>query len=422
MERISEIKIALNHCRRLIEEKLQWIESTKWTRREYELLVEEIFEKTGILLSLSTIRRVWNDDFKNIPHKSTLNALAIFAGFNSWSDFIDKRRNSLHKKSRSKSRKKIIFSIGFLLIVILLSFLISRKTNNSNIKILGETIFEYSQKNKHSVPAIVVFNYNIENIQADSFFIVESVNDYKKKPLKNKKGKLTSSYQQPGNYEAFLIANDSIIRKLKISIESENWVGMVQYSNSPQEIPFYFTEKDLIKNGNLNIKRDQLLNGNIRIEDDLFVTYSKTLRSKKPVYNDFVFSTRIKADSLEINSSSPRIFIALLFDKSFCYLPLIQHGAQDKLQLKYGKIILSGNDSDLSGLGCNIYQWQDVKIKSSNNDVLFYLNNQEIIKINEYGELGELKGFSFNFQGIGSINFISVERAISDTIYHNSFN
>lgn len=421
MERISEIKDALNFCRRLIEEKLQWTENSKWTRREYELLSEEIFEKTGILLSLSTIRRVWNNDFKNIPHKSTLNALAIFAGFNSWSNFIDESRNSLRKEPKSKSRKKIILSIGFLLIIILLTFLISRKTNNCNIKVLGEMVFEYSQKNKHSVPAIVVFNYNIENIQADSFFIMESVDDYKKKLLKNKKGQLTSSYQQPGNYEAFLIANDSIIRKLKINIESENWIGMVQYSNSPEEIPFYFTEKNLIKNGNLNIKRYQLLKSNIRIEDDLFVTYSKTLKSEKPVYNDFIFRTRVKADSIEINSSSPRIFIALLFKKSFCYLPLIQHGAQDKLQLKYGKIILSANDSDLSGLGCNIYQWQDVKIKSNNDSVLFYINNKELIKISEYGELGELKGFSFNFQGIGSIDFISLERANSDTIYHNSF-
>jgi len=80
MNKSDSIKKNLVRCRNIIEHKQGWEPNNVLTRREFELLIEKVFDKTGVLLSLSTIRRIWNNDFKNIPHKSTLDALAEFAG------------------------------------------------------------------------------------------------------------------------------------------------------------------------------------------------------------------------------------------------------------------------------------------------------------------------------------------------------
>jgi len=424
MASVSQVKEDVEQCRRLIEENLRWVESSKWTRRDYELLVELIFEKTGILLSLSTIRRIWNDDFKNIPHKSTLDALAMFAGFSNWQNFYESRTELPENREPRKKRYKMYAYIGGIGILAILSFLIIVVINNRpdrDVEIVGSLNFEYTQRGDTSVPSIVVFDYNVEYVVADSFFIVESTHNYKKKRLTQRKGQLTSAYYHPGNYEAFLVANDSVIKKLSIEIRSNEWVGMVNYHKLVDHVPFYFYTPDIIDNGSLTVSRSLLIKNNIRIEDDLFVTFSSTFKTEIPLFNNFIYSTSVKSDSVEINSSSPTIFIGLIFEHDLCYVPIVQNGGQDKLQIKYGKTILSSNDSDLSGLGCDIYNWQELEIVSQADILIINLNGHQILALKSSSEMGFLKGFLFNFEGIGSVDFVSLRTLSGDTVYFDSF-
>jgi hypothetical protein len=68
----------LEKCKRLIEDKMGWPPSTTWKQRDYQNLAAAIDERTGILLSVSTIRRLWAPDYKGTPQVATLNALAQF--------------------------------------------------------------------------------------------------------------------------------------------------------------------------------------------------------------------------------------------------------------------------------------------------------------------------------------------------------
>ncbi|MGK6351424.1 hypothetical protein [Parapedobacter sp. DT-150] len=61
-------------CRRQIEEKFAFGNGSGYTQRDLELLARHIEEKTGIVLSLSTLKRFWKDDFKQRPQLATLNA------------------------------------------------------------------------------------------------------------------------------------------------------------------------------------------------------------------------------------------------------------------------------------------------------------------------------------------------------------
>ena len=424
MDRVVEIEKEIKKCRELIEKKLDWVDSSKWTRREYELLIETIFNKTGTLLSLSTIRRIWNDEYKNIPHKSTLDALAITAGFLSWQNFIELTRLKhphIQETKKNKSKNYIGAAISLLIIVISSTLYFQIFNSKTKVKITGDLKFEYSHRVESIIPNVVIFEYDVENIEADSFFIVESTHNYKKKPLKQTKGQLTSVYYHPGNYVAFLMANDSVLKKLNIEILSNDWVCMVNYRKLNHKIPFYFYKEDLIDNGKLSISRNMLINSNIRIEDDLNTTFTSTFKSETPIYRDYIFSSRIKLDSIEINSSCPGLYLGLLFEDDLCYLPLIQNGGQDKLQLKFGNTVLSSNDSDLSGLGCNIYEWQDIKVVSSQNDIKVYLNDKQTLIISDSSNMGQFKGFRFNFDGIGSIDYISLSTSSEDSIYYSSF-
>ena len=84
-------KQLLTLCRRLIEESLNWGDSSIWGNDDFEQLSEKIFDKTKVQLSISTLKRIWGKvRYENFPTAATLNALAGFLDYESWRDFRQK--------------------------------------------------------------------------------------------------------------------------------------------------------------------------------------------------------------------------------------------------------------------------------------------------------------------------------------------
>ncbi len=419
MSKNSSIKNEIRLCRSFIEEQLARNKNEIWTRRDFELLSEKIFTKTGVLLSISTLRRIWNDDFKKIPHKSTLDALATFAGFTDWQNFSENNQHRPDLKNSSKNKLIILLVTSIILAggLMLLKYL----NYNKGITIVGPVVFDYHQKSDSTVPCIVVFDYNVRNINADSFFIIESSHDYTKKYLPVNEGQLTSSYYYPGIYQAFLMADDSVVKKLELNIVSHNWVAMITCENSPEVLPWYFYEENIIDNGSLSVSKRLLEKNNIPVSSDMKLVLSKTHTEKPLNYKDFILQTRVKLDSIDIESSCPEIYIGIQFENDFCYIPLIQNGGQDKLQIKYGNTILTSYDSDLSGLGCNLYTWHEVEIVSKNGSTSVFVDNNIVIALSDSLKMGNINGTSFNFDGIGSVDYLLLGNNKGDTTYYNSF-
>ena len=63
------------------------------SNKSYDLLANIIFDRTGALLSNSTLRRVFQYDSLNNPTKSTLDLICKSIGFQNWNDFVEKEKN-----------------------------------------------------------------------------------------------------------------------------------------------------------------------------------------------------------------------------------------------------------------------------------------------------------------------------------------
>jgi hypothetical protein len=78
----------LETCKRLIETKAGMGSSEYWTNREYERLASLIQDQTGVELSVFALKQLWSKrGLIDQPHDFTLNALARYAGFESWKIF-----------------------------------------------------------------------------------------------------------------------------------------------------------------------------------------------------------------------------------------------------------------------------------------------------------------------------------------------
>lgn len=78
-----------NEIRRMVEETLgRKIETPK----DFELLAQQIFIRTNVLLSVSTLKRFWGyvakqDETRGEMRKSTLNTFANYVGYTDWDAF-----------------------------------------------------------------------------------------------------------------------------------------------------------------------------------------------------------------------------------------------------------------------------------------------------------------------------------------------
>ncbi|MCK5700755.1 MAG: hypothetical protein KAI29_06365, partial [Cyclobacteriaceae bacterium] len=169
-------------CKIEIEKRLGWESSVKWTNQDFELLVEDIFIKTGTNLSLTTLKRIWGKvDYQSNPSVATLNVLAQYLGYDHWRDFQnnykteDKKERKYHSTITSRSVKryfnqKIMAILVVLIALLSLYFLIDRRQVFYEP---DEVVFK-SKKVTTGLPNTVIFEYDISNVIADSFHIQQS--------------------------------------------------------------------------------------------------------------------------------------------------------------------------------------------------------------------------------------------------------
>lgn len=78
----------IRKCLELAEARLNRGNGSEWTTYDFEKLSEAIEEATGVMLSITTLKRLWGKlKYTNIPATTTLNTLAQFAGYADWREF-----------------------------------------------------------------------------------------------------------------------------------------------------------------------------------------------------------------------------------------------------------------------------------------------------------------------------------------------
>src|SRR5688500_593201 len=89
-------KELIEFCLREILNKSGYTDSGVLRQRDFEHLSTDIEKRTGILISVSTIKRLLNGQFNQLPQAATLNAIATYIGYDSWQDFRIKKHEIIN--------------------------------------------------------------------------------------------------------------------------------------------------------------------------------------------------------------------------------------------------------------------------------------------------------------------------------------
>jgi hypothetical protein len=241
------------------------------TQRDLKFLSEQIEARTGVLISLSTIRRLLNGQFSRIPQVATLDAIARFLDHENWQDF----RTSTHtlpfadpappssettlpftapaltssaqtappapalpnipRTARWAHGRPLIIAASLILTFGLFAVIRIRRPGIGNI---DKAQFSAVKVTANQLPNTVVFKYNIDQVDGDSFFIQQSWDRNRRVRIYKKDNTLTDIYYEPGYHTAKLIVNDQVIKTMPVSIPTDRWFYYVK-ERVAKSIPTY---------------------------------------------------------------------------------------------------------------------------------------------------------------------------------------
>ena len=414
---MSSEKDYIQICKREIEKLLALDNaSSSLKSRDFEYLSGKIKEKSGIAISVSTLKRLWKDDFLQIPQPATLNALASVLDYSDWQEFKQKNHVTTTRKVKTINKKALLFSLIILMVAVVILILVKNRSNEPVIN--GEVHFSADKTISLGLPNTVVFNYDVSNVVADSFFIQQSWNERAKERIDPKKQVISSIYHLPGFHRAKLIANNTVIAKQNVHILSNGWLPYINYDITDL-IPIYFNPDSSLSDGHFHIDESDLQFAGIDIKKDFKLRLNNS-RDFGVTDDNFSVKTIFKSDSIKA-TSCPRMEIMLVFEANIFWVSLIKKGCEYYANYKIGEIYADGKNNDLSLLGCNIYEWQDLEFTVHQKLSEVKLNGKPIIHQKYVQDFGEMVGIIYTFDGLGSVDFISVSGADGKIVYQDDF-
>lgn len=288
----------LADCLQLIEQKLDWGSSKEWKTQDFEQLSQLIKQKTGLLLSVTTLKRIWGRiKYDSKPNTSTLNALAQFVDSKDWKTFKQPNQIVEPKPIETPINKHHTFSFVWILVPLFFCvgfglYAFSKSTKSA----IDKSKFHFDhRKITDGLPNSVVFEYDASFANAgDTIAIQQNWDNQRRTMVDRNKKVMTSTYYTPGFFKAKLLVNNQIVKEQDVFIPTQGWLCLVEQ----KPVPLYFTKEEIERKDKISIPVD-LLNANDinpRLNDTWVSFYKVGDFGNQSVANfnmDFVFFCKL---------------------------------------------------------------------------------------------------------------------------------
>ena len=406
----------------IIEQHLDWGDSATWQSKDFETLIELIFEKTKVSLSASTLRRLWGRvEYNHMPSGTTLDTLAQFAGFENRRAFIKQQSGTSIPTSVSETLPVNKHQRGFkpalvvIIVIIATSFawVYIKKTAPASTP----TTFSFDTRPvTRSIPNSVVFTYDAKANPGDSVFIQQSWDPNTRVVVDKAEHQYTSIYYRPGFYHAKLGINNKVVKERLLLIPTDGWLGMIAH----YPVPVYLNEKEFTSKDGMQVPTSTISQKNIPIGPQPTVVEYYNVGNFDPIpLKDLSFEVEVKNDYHDGAAACQYINIILFTDYTPVIIPVSAKGCVSDIRLLNGRYFVSGKDHDLSGFGADLSQWVKVSCRGVAGKIQYYVNDKLAYEseLPAYNE--NIVGMGYNFQGTGSVKGIRLKKG--DKMIFQSF-
>lgn len=404
-------KYYIDLCKKEIEAILNWDKISEWKHRDYDILSKTIYEKTEILLSVSTLKRIFKDDYSSTPHPATLDAFAKFLNYQNWNQYKSEIEevSVVEEKPAVTSEfnySKIIYSFVSLMAVILVFFLFFNPQSEATID-YGIT-FGNKKIVKNGVPNTVVFNYDISSAIFDSAFIQQSWDKRRRIQINIEDKFHTSVYYYPGYHKAKLILDNTTHREHNVHITTDGWQVLAR-KTFMDLVPVYIPNSDLQIDSILNTSPEILKQNKLDISDNEYYVSYYNVKDFNETYGDnFTLDAEIKNSLKEGGLTGQYSQIIVMTENGRMISTFSNKGLVGNISQKYFDNFISGKKNDLSMFGCDLDKWNKIHITVKNKEVKIHLNENFIFSDSFNEDPGKVIGVHLLFFGCGKAKNIKL--------------
>ncbi|WP_273443739.1 hypothetical protein [Neolewinella agarilytica] len=409
--------------RQKIETSLAWGPMEQWTNNDFEVLSDRIAEATTTTLSTTTLKRVWGRvAYASQPSTTTLDALAVFAGYEHWRAFRASQTEvtvaapsipriaseDAPKPESSSGWKNYAWPLGIaamlaLTLLLYQSFAPASAPEESSLPaiIKPEDYHLSFRPVTTGVPNSVVFSYDAGKAPVDQVFLQQSWDERRREKLDRNGNVHTSIYYLPGYYRAKLVVGNQIVAERELYLRVEDWVAAV----SREPVPVYLPIEDIRQNGQLAIAEKQLLDLGLDLQPEPPVTVLTNVGKTEGLWsNDFTFQTRLRHDYATGAAACQHARVLLLLKNDAIIIPLSAPGCVADLSLYAGGKSYDGRNTDLSPFGIIGDNWLDLSCTGKDGLLTFRVNGKRIFQVESEESPKEIIGIRYEFSGMGSVD------------------
>jgi hypothetical protein len=400
-------------------------------QRDLEHLSLQVEKSSGIMISLSTMKRMVNGQFNRLPQIATLNAFALCLGYQNWQEFKARRQEAPQPPPSAPAPpprkipwKLICSGLAVILIAITLSAShFSSRTGAGRETGRGKAdtaiVFMARKTTHNDIPNTVIFNYNIDNLTGDSFFIQQSWDRKRRVRIYKHKYTLTDIYYEPGYHNAKLIVNDQVIKTIGVSIPTDQWFF---YSKDAltQGYPSYITPADPVRNGVLSLRPEDLVKSRIDPQKPQVYLYTYFPGKMEAEGDNFHLTTKIRMKELR-NTACPMIMLETFCQHNFMYFASTLPGCISNISAQFGEWRLDGKENDLSGFGCDVRAWHVFDMLVKDRHVTIAIDGKTVFTGSYAYSAGLITGLGFISNGLCEVDAVDLKGLNGKTVYRNDF-
>ena len=398
----------VGQCLRQIEKKLGWGNPEGWHSDMFTELSERIHQDTGVLLSPTTLKRVWGKvNYRNAPSITTLNTLARFAGYQNWRDFKGEQSPSAlrHFRNTVRSHLGIIVLAASVMTLAFLSFYSLRPSDYSDKEFDFSGVRFRSRPIAKGLPNSVVFDLELPGIRSDCLFIQQYWDPTKTIRLKRGQQTATAQYYFPGHFRAKLLVDGRVVTEHGLLIPSNGWVGIVEYTPVPTYV--YVKDSALISD---SLSLSQLLKEEVQASETPLVSgYHWVGDEGNSLPGDsFRLQAVIRHTFSDTWGVCQKMGIYLLGTEGVMVLPFSIPGCISEIGVSLSERFLSGKEHDLSALGTDWTRTREVDVTVKDKHVRIAADGQELLSATYKKSMGRLVGVRFLFLGTGVLTHCAI--------------
>jgi len=363
-----------------------------------------IHDKTGVLLSESTLRRVFGKTpYPHLPSEITLNTLSIFAGYESWRMFQKNQKLTKGDPTSVKSLGKIELPVNWIFLLASLSMVVVLMVYFKPTVSTAGTFSDYQFSSRpitRSIPNTVVFRYRVDPKEMRPVNIQQSWDARTKTQVRADDSTYSSIYYQPGFFQAKLLVGGRVVAEHPLIIPTNGWLGMI----ARQPVPIYLDNAEFEKSGALVTPAEIFGAHQVSLEPVTPFVKLFNVGNFTPVdIKNVDFTAVLRSNYSRGSGICMKAYAELITEAIPITFALSAPGCVGELAFFNGSGLVIAKNTDLSGFGVDLHDWVSVRCCSDSGKLKLIVNGKRAYSCGLPQAPEKIVGIGFGFEGGGAV-------------------